>query len=62
MPTYRITFADGRTEDVDGDHVALEGESHIVIRQTVLVIGRPREVVVRRLVAGGVDDVSEVGM
>jgi hypothetical protein len=32
-----------------------------VIRQTVLVIGRPREVVVRRLLAGGVDDVSEVG-
>jgi hypothetical protein len=23
LPTYRITFADGRTEDVDGDHVAL---------------------------------------
>lgn len=62
MPTYRVTFTDGRTEDVAGDHVSVEGASHIVIRQTVLVIGQPRQVVVRRLRSADVADVAAVSL
>jgi hypothetical protein len=60
VSTYRITFTDGRTEDVTGDHVSVEGGAHVVIRDTVMVIGKPRAVVVRRLTGAQVTDVSEV--
>lgn len=61
MPTYRVSYADGRLEHVEGDHVTVEGESHIVIRRTMLVIGKPREVVVRRIRAVDIIDVTDAG-
>ena len=62
MPEYRITYrpdADRAPEVVDADDVTLEGESHLVFRRTQLVIGRPRQVVARRIVAAGVLTVDE---
>ena len=51
MPTYRITYRDDRPDElVDGDTVDPEG-LHVVIRRSVLVAGRSRDVVVRRLLA-----------
>jgi hypothetical protein len=54
----RVTFHDGRVEDIDGDVVEVDTASHVVIRNTLLVMGKPRSVVVRRLRAGDVADVS----
>ena len=47
-------------ELVDTDRVDLEGELWLVFRRVVMVIGLPREVVVRRLPAAPVADVVEV--
>lgn len=47
MPTYLIRWPD-RPEIVQADSVRLEG-IHQVLRGTALVIGRPCEVVVRRV-------------
>jgi hypothetical protein len=56
--SYRVTFHDGRIEDIEGDAVEVDTASHIVIRNTVTVVGRPRSVVVRRLAGRDVADVS----
>jgi hypothetical protein len=57
---FRITYRPetGRAPElVEAEHVKAEGESHVVFRSTTLVIGQPREYVVRR-VAG--EDVLSV--
>ncbi len=52
MPVYRLTPPTGATELLEADSARVEG-IHTVLRGTVLVMGRPREVVLRR-VPGGV--------
>lgn len=47
MPTYLIRWPD-RPETVEADSARREG-IHQVLRGTALVIGQPREVVVRRV-------------
>ena len=47
MPTYRLTHPDGSHELLEADSARVEG-IHTVLRGTAFVIGRPREVVVRR--------------
>lgn len=59
MSTYRVTFTDGTVEDVQAERADVE-ERHVVLRRTVLVIGQPREVVVRRLAGSAVSSVDEV--
>ena len=56
--SFRVTYLDGRVEDIVGDAVEVDTASHIVIRNTVLVMGKPRSVVVRRLQGRAVADVS----
>lgn len=56
--SFRVTFHDGRVEDIDGDVVEIDTASHVVIRNTLLVMGQPRSVVVRRLLGRDVADVS----
>ena len=48
MPLYRITPPG---ETVEAEHVRRE-DAHTVLTATTLVIGKPREVVVRRVPAG----------
>ena len=48
MPTYRLTSSDGSTELLQADSARREG-IHTVLRGTALVIGIPREIVVRRV-------------
>lgn len=63
MPTFRITYRPERAlppEEVEGDRVVVEGDRHVVVRRTVLVIGQPREVVVRRLSGDDVVSVDRV--
>jgi hypothetical protein len=60
MSTYRVTFTDGSTEDVPAERADVE-DRHVVLRRTVLVIGRPREVVVRRFAGAAVARVDELG-
>ncbi len=56
---YRITFADGRTQDVEGDDASVETTGAVVILRDVLVIGRPRRIVAARFSAGqGVQSVD----
>jgi hypothetical protein len=47
VPTYRLTHPDGSTELLEADSARVEG-AHTTLYGTALVIGRPREVVVRR--------------
>ena len=47
MPTYRLTHTDGSTELLEADSARAEGV-HTTFRGIVLVIGIPREIVVRR--------------
>ena len=52
MPVYRLTYrADlGRKpEIIEADTLTVEDTGNVVLRKIVLVIGLPREVVVRRL-------------
>jgi hypothetical protein len=56
--SFRVTFHDGRIEDIDGDVVEVDTASHVVIRNPLLVMGSPRSVVVRRLRGADVADVS----
>lgn len=61
MPVYRITYRpelDRPAELVEGDQLAVEGEGHVVIRRDVVVIGCPRDVVVRRFRGADLLDVS----
>ena len=49
---YRITYRAEThllEEVVDADSVSSEGQAHLVLRGTALVMGQPREYVVRRL-------------
>lgn len=62
MPEYLITYRPDTgqlPETVQADSVTVEGETHVVFRQTRLVIGLPREIVVRRIRAAGVVSVDE---
>ncbi len=64
MPTYRPTASDS-IELLEADSCRVEG-AHSVLRGTAYVMGRPREVVVRRVprlvlveqVLEGIEDVS----
>ncbi len=47
MPTYRLTAADNSVELLHADSARREG-INTVLRGTAYVMGRPREVVVRR--------------
>ena len=47
MPLYRLTAPDLPVEVLAADRLAREGQ-HSTLYGTALVIGRPREVVVRR--------------
>lgn len=60
MPTFEVTHDDGRRELVEADRVDVEAETWVVLRRSVTVIGRPREVVVRRIAALGVLSVEQV--
>ena len=51
MPTYRLTAPDDSVELLQADSARREG-IHTVLRATASVMGRPREVVVRRAPAG----------
>ncbi len=48
MPVYRLTPPAGPTELLEADSVRVEG-IHVVLRGTAYVMGRPREVVLRRV-------------
>lgn len=59
---YKITYrpeAEQAPEFIEADEVTVEGESHIVLRKTVLVIGQPRLVPVRRVPAIHVAEIAE---
>jgi hypothetical protein len=62
MTAFTITYRDetGRAaETVEADVAELDPAGvWLVLRRVVLVVGRPREVVVRRLAAGDVAEVS----
>lgn len=60
MSTFRVTFTDGSVEDVPAERADVE-DRHVVLRRTVLVIGQPRQVVVRRLAGAAVARVDQVG-
>ena len=64
MPTYRVTYRTGlpmATEDIEADSVTVQaGTGHVVLHRAVLVIGRPREVVVRRLRGQDVERVNRL--
>ena len=63
MPLYRVTYRPDETQPpelIEADRVDLEADVWLVFRRTVFVIGRARDVVVRRLPAGPVADVAEV--
>jgi hypothetical protein len=61
---YRVTYRpelDREPEDVEADAVTVEGGNGLVVlRQVVMVIGRPREVVIRRLRGGDVVSVEPI--
>ncbi len=48
MHVYRLTRPTGRAEMLDADSARVEG-IHTVLRGTAYVMGRPREVVLRRV-------------
>lgn len=50
VPTYRLTPSDEPPELLEADSCRREG-IHTVLRGTVLVMGRPREIVLRRVPA-----------
>ena len=61
---YRVTYRsdlDLEPELIEADEVAVEGDSSIVLRRTVMVIGSPRTVGARRLRAADVQAVDEGG-
>ena len=63
MHAYRIRFhaSTGRAEEVlEAERLDVEAGGWLVFRATVLVIGSPREVVVRRLTCAGVQAVTQV--
>ena len=60
MPQFRVTYRDSTDEVVEADRLDVEGEAWIVLRRAVPVMGRPRDVVVRRIAAPSVQGVEEV--
>ena len=48
MPVFRLPPPDAPSELIKADSASVEG-IHTVLRGTVLVMGRPREVVLRRV-------------
>lgn len=63
MPVYRVTYRPDvpqPPELVEADRVELEADVWLVSRRTVFLIGRAREVVIRRLPAGPGAEVVEV--
>jgi hypothetical protein len=64
VPQYLVTYrpdAQHEPEVVEADAVDVESGTHVVFRRTQLVIGRPREVVTRRIVAAAVLTVERAG-
>lgn len=60
---YRITYRPEvaqPAETVEADRVDVESGVHIVLRGTAIVVGQPREIVVRRLRAADVLAVTEI--
>ena len=57
---YRVTYTDTASELLEADRVDVEAGAWLVLRRTVHVVGRPREVVVRRIAAATVRRVEEV--
>lgn len=51
MPTFRLRFRDGRIEDVEGDDTSTEASGTVCVYRDVLVAGRPRRIVARRVPA-----------
>jgi hypothetical protein len=63
VPHYRIRFhtSTGLTDEhVEAERLDHEAGGWLVFRATVLVIGAPREVVVRRVAAAPVRQVTQV--
>jgi len=63
MKQYRVTYTDDRVDEVvEAERVTVEGSIGLVaLRKTVMVMGQPREVVVRRIVGAVVRAEDEVG-
>lgn len=60
MGTFRLTFTTDRgPELVEADSAAVE-DRFVVLRKSVLVVGAPREVVVRRLLGSELLSVDEL--
>ena len=59
MPMYLLTTTDGCTELLQADTARQEG-IHTVLRGTAYVMGRPREVVLRRVPTNVVLECSNV--
>jgi hypothetical protein len=63
VPTFRITYRPetGQPhEDIEADRVEVEGtHGMVVLRRQVLVMGNPRDIVVRRLPGATVASVDE---
>lgn len=63
MPVYRIRFCAGSRlpdEHLEAERLDVEGGTWLVFRASALVIGAPREVVVRRLPTSAVGTVTQV--
>jgi hypothetical protein len=61
VPLYRLTHPDGTCELLQADIARQEGV-HTTLRGTMLVIGQPREVVLRRVPRSvRIDEVSDGG-
>lgn len=64
MPRYRVTYCPtvgGEPEVIEAERYEREAGGSLVFRRTVFVVGRPRDVVVRRLSASSVSAVEAVG-
>ncbi len=63
MPHYRIRFHASTglaDEQLEAERIDLEAGGWLVFRATVLVIGAPREVVVRRVATAPVRQVTQI--
>jgi hypothetical protein len=58
-PTLEIVYDDGTSAVAEADHFAFE-RAHLTLTRWQWVLGRPREVVVRRLVLRGTPSVLGV--
>ncbi len=61
MKQYRLTYTDDRAEEVvEAERVTVEGSNGLVVLRKTVVVGQPREVVLRRIVGAVVRAVDEV--